>query len=83
MNEQIHAIATNFLYAVPITMLITGIFLQVQKTKLKNPAKNTILNNSFIFRNSLFVGLLTFVILYLGKPLPGLEESIIVSPADF
>lgn len=83
MNEQVHAIATNYLYMVPIAMAVTALWLKLQKSRVKNPAKNVILDNGFFLRNVLFVGTLVFLIMYLGKPLPGFEESIIVRPADF
>jgi len=83
MNEQMHDFATNYVVAIPIAMVLTGLWLMFQKSKIKNSAKNQIMNNSFVMRNVFFVGILVFLIMYLGRPLPGLEESIIVRPADF
>lgn len=64
-------------------MIVTAIFLYFQKSKIKNSAKNNIITNSFILRNVAFVGIVAFALIYFGKPLPSLEESIIVKPADF
>jgi uncharacterized membrane protein len=80
MNENIHYIASNYIYIVPFSILLTMAFLQWQKQVGK---KNQIVDSTFIIRNALFVGLLVFVIVYLNKPLPSLEESLFVSPADF
>ena len=83
MNEQLHTFATSYFYAVPTAIALMALFLYFQKSKIKNVSKNTILSTGFILRNAIFVGVLTFALIYFGKPLPGLEESIIVKPADF
>ncbi len=82
MSDQVQAIASNYLYVVPIVMVLTGLWLIIQKRKIKNNAKNAIMDNGFLVRNVLFVGLITFLVMYLGKPIP-YEDSILVRPADF
>jgi hypothetical protein len=83
MNEQLHSIASNYLYAVPLAMLISALWFTFEKSKVKHNAKHVIMDNSFFMRNIVFIGVLSFILIFLNKPLPGLEESIIVSPADF
>lgn len=83
MNEQVHALATNYLYAVPAVMVLTYVWLWLQKNRIKHTAKHIIFDGKYMLRNVLFFGAVAFLLLYLGKPLPGLEESIIVSPAPF
>jgi hypothetical protein len=82
-REDLHSYATNPVLMVPLVIGITFLFLHFQKMKLKNPGKNAILDQSFMIRNALFVGAIAGALVYFGRPLPGLEESIIVSPADF
>ena len=83
MNEQVHNFASNYLYVIPFAVAMTFIWYKIEKNKCKSTAKHTILNNSFLTRLLGFVAILTFALVYANKPLPGLEESIIVSPADF
>ena len=80
--EQAHSIATNLAYIVPLAMVVTACWIYFQRTRLKNPVKGVISNN-FILRNSLFVGVVVFTVVYFSKPIHSLEESIIVKPADF
>lgn len=80
--EKVHAFATNSLYSVPTIILLTGLFLYWQKSQLKREHKHVI-DNVFIIRNSVFVGLLVFMLLQCSKQLPSFEESIYVAPADF
>lgn len=79
MNEQIHNIASNVLYMVPIAVLLMAGWLKFQKSKMRV----RMVDNQFIWKNSLFVGLLVFAVMFLGKPMTGVEENIIVGPADF
>ena len=81
MQDQLHAFASSYIYAVPATMLLTAIWFHFQKSRMKT--HKSLIDNKFITKNSVFVGCLAFVLLYLGRPLPLLEESINVSPADF
>ena len=82
MNDQINAIAVNALYVVPFVVLLNFISLKIQKSAIKNNSKNVILNTGFIVKNSLFVGLIVFLVMYLGAPLP-FDDNILVRPADF
>lgn len=81
MQEQLHAFATSYIYAVPAAMLLTAAWLQFQKSRMK--AHKTLIDSKFITRNTVFAGVVAFLLLYFGRPLPLLEESINVSPADF
>ena len=83
MSEQLHNFASNYLFVIPAALVLTAIWFKMEKSKTKSPYKNTILNNAFLYRLLGFVAVLTFALVYANKPLPGLEESIIVSPADF
>lgn len=83
MNEQLHNFASNYVYIIPFVALLTFLWFKMEKSKTKNTAKYAILNNGFLSRLLAFVTIITFTLVYLNKPLPGLEESIIVSPADF
>jgi hypothetical protein len=83
MNEQVHTFATSYLYAVPAVMLLTYLWLWWQKSQVRHTAKHIIFDNKFFLRNTVFFGAITMLLLYLGRPLPGLEESIIVSQAPF
>lgn len=83
MNEQLHSIASNYFYAVPLTMAIAALWFKFEKSRVKHGAKHVIMDNSFFMRNIGFVGALAFLLILLNKPLPGLEESLIVTPADF
>ena len=83
MFEQLHGFATNWIYMVPFMMLCVAAWLKFEKSQKSNPSKSSVLNNQFILRNSLLAGFITFLIMYFGRPLPSLDESIIVSPADF
>jgi hypothetical protein len=83
MSEQLHSFASNYLYAVPAVMVIAWFWFVFEKSRIRHTAKNTILNNAFLIRNVVFIGAIAFLLILLNKPLPGLEESIIVSPADF
>jgi len=81
MQDQLHGFATNYIYAVPAAMALTALWLHFQKTRMKT--HKTLIDTKFITRNSIFAGLVAFMLVYLGKPLPLLEESINVSPANF
>jgi type IV secretory pathway TrbL component len=82
MNEQLHYFSTNYHLAVPATVFLTMGFLYWQKRTIKN--KNTdIIDSTFILRNSLFVGVVALFLIYFNKPLPSLEESLLVTPAEF
>ena len=83
MNEQLHHFAGNYILVIPVALILTAIWFKIEKNRCKHSSKNAILNNTFLYRLLGFVGLLTFALVYLNKPLPGLEESIIVRPADF
>ena len=82
-SEKIHSVATNIAFIVPITMAITAGWLIFQKSKIQHSAKNIVMNNSYLMRNVAFVGVVTLLLVYFNKPLPSLEESINVRPADF
>ncbi len=81
MQDQLHSFATNYMYAVPAVMVLTAAWLHFQKTRMK--AHKTLIDTKFMTRNALFAGVLAFLLIYLGRPLPSLEESINVLPADF
>lgn len=83
MNEQIHGFATNYFYAVPAVMALTYIWLWWQKGQAKHSAKHILFDNKYMIRNVIFFGAVAALLMYLGRPLPGLEESIIVSQAPF
>lgn len=81
MQDQLHAFATNYMYAVPATVVLTAAWLHLQKTRMK--VHKNLIDNKFITRNAIFAGIIAFLLLYFGRPLPLLEESINVLPADF
>lgn len=85
MNEQLHSLASNYLFAIPIVLLLTYVWLRFEKSRAAKSSKSakSYFDNAFIMRHALFVAALAFLLIMLNKPLPGLEESIIVSPADF
>lgn len=80
--DKLHSIATNYIYIVPISIILMMAFLYWQKISDAQNDDN-VPNSTFIIRNSLFVGLLVFFVVYYNKPLPSFEESMFVSPADF
>lgn len=79
ISTQIHAVVTNWMFAVPIAMVLTAMWLMF----LKQKEKGTRLSNNFILKNCVFVGALVAAIVILGKPLPPLEDRLFVGPADF
>jgi ABC-type uncharacterized transport system permease subunit len=81
MNEKLHVVFSNPVYAVPIAAALNACFLMWQKSQLKKDRKQ--LDQSFIIRNSIFVGLLTFVIIYFGQNIGDQEEYLRVGPASF
>lgn len=83
MIDQLNTFATNYAYAVPSAILLTVFWLYFQKQRVRTASKMISIDTPFIVRNSVFVGLLVFAVVYFGKPLPALEESMYVSPADF
>lgn len=82
MNDKIQAIASNYLYVIPIVMLLFAVVFRAQKVKGKN-GKTPSVDNAFILRNSVFAGVVAAFLLYFNKPLPGLEDTIDVRPANF
>ena len=83
MSEQLQSLASNYFYVIPFALLLTFVWHKIEKTKNKHPSKNSVLNQNHLYRLMGFIAVLTFTIVYANKPLPKLEESIIVSPADF
>lgn len=81
MNDKLHVIFSNPVYAVPIAAALNACFLMWQKSQLKKGKEH--LNSSFILRNSIFVGLLTFVVIYFGQNIGDQEEYLRVGPASF
>jgi len=80
--DQLQEFGKNYMYVIPASVLLTMLFLHWQKYTLKNQHVK-LLDSTFILRNSLFVGLIAFIIVYLNKPLPRFEDSLYVNPADF
>ncbi len=78
--DQLRIVTGNYFFMVPVTVLIVYLVLRAQK---QSNGKNVVLDDSALWKNSVFVGLLMGVVLYLNKPLPGLEDSINVRPANF
>jgi hypothetical protein len=79
MNDQIHTFVTNPAIAACIVGVLLAGWFKYQHKKSKVVA----LDNTFIMRNVLFVSVLVAGIVYFGQPLPPLEESMFVAPADF
>ena len=85
MNEQLHSFASNYIIAIPVVLLATFIWLHFEKKRAAKSSKSakSYFDSSYVTRNMMFVAVLAFLLILLNKPLPGLEESIIVTPADF
>lgn len=83
MNEQLHSLASNYAYVIPAALVLTFLFYKFEQSKHRHPSKNVILNQGLLYRLLGFVAILSFALVYLNKPLPSLEETINVAPADF
>ena len=79
LQTQIHTLVTKWMFAVPIAMVLTAMWLMF----LKQKEKGTRMSNNFILKNCVFVGALVAAIVLLGRPLPPLEDKLYVGPADF
>jgi hypothetical protein len=83
MDEQLNKFASNYLIIIPIALILTFVFYNFERTRHNHPSKNAVFNQGFLYRLLTFVAILTFGLVYANKPLPGLEETINVAPADF
>jgi len=74
-----HRMATEYMYAIPLAMVIAAGYFWFQKTK----DKTVKMNNDHILKNAIFVGILVGMFVYFGKPIPLIEEAMHVGPAEF
>ena len=83
MNERIHDIASKFIFMVPIAMAVTFLWFKFQKSRMQGNYKQLAFDSTFMWKNVGFVGILTFLVMYLGQPLSLPEENVFIRPADF
>ena len=83
MNEQLHNFASNYVYVIPLVLVLTFAYFKFEQSNHRHPSKNAVLNQGCLYRLLGFIAILTFALVYLNKPLPSLEETINVAPADF
>ena len=70
MYEIIHDFISNYYYILPAVFLVSFVWFKIHS---KSENGNT-------FKNSAFVALVAFLLLFFSKPI---EEKIIATPADF
>lgn len=82
MNENLHMLLSNPVYCVPLAALANAGFLFFQKKQLKNSNQKAVFSQTFLIRNSLFVGLLVFLVIHFNTTLP-YDDLMHVGPSPF
>lgn len=82
MKQTISDMASNWLYAVPFSMLLVALWFQLQKTTAPKNKKYVSFDSKFIAKNVLFVGALVFAVMHLSKKQLNSDDFMYVGSAD-
>lgn len=82
-NEIFEQIFSDYKFCLPLCAVATYAFLKYQSTLTENKSAKSVFNNTFLIRNSIFVALLAFLIIYFNQPQQGFHEFMKVEPANF
>ncbi len=78
-NRKLHVVFSN----IPMAMGIVGIMMLIWLYIQKNRDKESRLSMNMIIRNTVFVSVLTGIVVYYVKSSSLLEDNMYIRPADF